>query len=162
MPDISWVNTNVEEQVSSVFLGSVMLPGEEGPGLEASVEMKSDHVRMYTGDEELGAWQNGDFDVSPSGKGSFKLDLGGEHVYFTPSSPSKFAEAMAVPLQPDQPVDEKPKYDIDAAIDEAIANVKPLTSVNDDDDILSKPLLGAIVVVSGALMAGIAGMAVLL
>jgi hypothetical protein len=162
LPDICWVSTNVEEQVSSVFLGSVMLPGEEGPGLEASVEMGHDRVRMYTGDEELGTWQHDDFDVSPSGKGAFRLDVGGEQVYFTPSSPSKFAEAMEVPLQPEQSVDDKPKYDIDAAIDEAIANVKPLTSVNDDDDILSKPLFGAIVVVSGALMAGLAGMAAFL
>ena len=148
--------------MSSVFLGSVMLPGEQGPGLEASVEMAGDEVRMYTGSEELGAWQHEEFAVSPSGKGSFQLDLGGEQVFFTPSSPSKFAEAMAVPLQPEQPADDKPKYDIDAAIDEAIANVMPLRSVNDDDDILSKPLLGAIVVVSGALMAGLAGMAFLI
>ena len=139
-----------------------MLPGEQGPGLEASVEMAGDEVRMYTGSEELGAWQHEEFAVSPSGKGSFQLDLGGEQVFFTPSSPSKFAEAMAVPLQPEQPADDKPKYDIDAAIDEAIANVMPLRSVNDDDDILSKPLLGAIVVVSGALMAGLAGMAFLI
>ena len=148
--------------MSSVFLGSVMLPGEQGPGLEASVEMAGDEVRMYTGSEELGAWQHEEFAVSPSGKGSFQLDLGGEQVFFTPSSPSKFAEAMAVPLQPEQPAEDKPKYDIDAAIDEAIANVMPLRSVNDDDDILSKPLLGAIVVVSGALMAGLAGMAFLI
>ena len=148
--------------MSNVFLGSVMLPGEQGPGLEASVEMAGDEVRMYTGSEELGAWQHEEFAVSPSGKGSFQLDLGGEQVFFTPSSPSKFAEAMAVPLQPEQPADDKPKYDIDAAIDEAIANVMPLRSVNDDDDILSKPLLGAIVVVSGALMAGLAGMAFLI
>ena len=148
--------------MSSVFLGSVMLPGEQGPGLEASVEMADDQVRMYTGSEELGTWQHEEFGVSPSGKGSFQLDLGGEQVFFTPSSPSKFAEAMAVPLQPEQPVDDTPKYDIDAAIDEAIANVMPLKSINDDDDILSKPLLGAIVVVSGALMAGLAGMAFLI
>ena len=38
-------------------------------------------------------------------------------------------------------------------IDEAIANVKPLRSVNDEDDILSKPLLTTIVVVAGALLA---------
>ena len=148
--------------MSSVFLGSVLLPGEEGPGLEASVEMADDEVRMFTGNEELGSWEHNDFAVSPSGKGSFQLDLAGEQVYFTPSSPSKFAEAMAVPLQPEAPADDKPKFDIDAAIDEAIASVKPLKSVNDDDDILSKPLLGAIVVVSGALMAGIAGMAFML
>ena len=161
MTPISAGYHEVEEQVSNVFLGSVMLPGEEGPGLAASVEMADEQVRMFSGTEELGTWRHDDFAVSPSGKGSFKLDLGGEQVFFTPSSPSKFAEAMAVPLQPEQSAD-TPKYDIDAAIDEAIANVRPLTSINDEDDILSKPILGAIVVVSGALMAGMAGMAFML
>ena len=153
--------TTLEEQVSKVFVGSVMLPGDQGPGLEASVEMGEGDVRMYTGDEELGMWGESDFDVSPSGKGSFRLNLGGEMVYFTPSSPSSFAEAMEVPLQAEEPTD-KPKYDIDEAIDEAIANVKPLKSIHDEDDILSKPLLTGIVVISGGLMAGIAGMAFML
>lgn len=154
--------TTVEETVSKVFVGSVMLPGDQGPGLEASVEMGRDDVRMFTGDEELGTWGTSDFDVSPSGKGAFRLNLGGEMVYFTPSSPSSFAEAMEVPLQAEEPVDDKPKYDIDAAIDEAIANVKPLKSIHDEDDILSKPLLTGIVVIAGSLMAGLAGMSFML
>lgn len=155
--------TTVEEQVSKVFVGSVMLPGDQGPGLDASVEMEDGDVRLYTGDEELGAWEESDFDVSPSGKGSFRLSLGGELVYFTPSSPSSFAEAMEVPLQVEEPQEaDKPKYDIDAAIDEAIANVRPLKSIHDEDDILSKPLVTGIVVISGSLMAGLAGMAFML
>jgi len=154
--------TTVEEQVSKVFVGSVMLPGDQGPGLDASVEMGGGDVRMFTGDEELGAWQEHDFDVTPSGKGSFRLDLGGEMVYFTPSSPSSFAEAMEVPLQAEEPQDDKPKYDIDAAIDQAIADVQPLKSIHDEDDILSKPLVTGIVVISGSLMAGLAGMAFML
>lgn len=148
--------------MSKVFVGSVMLPGDQGPGLEASVEMGGGDVRLLTGDEQLGAWEENDFDVSPSGKGSFRLNLGGEMVYFTPSSPSSFAEAMEVPLQAEEPQDDKPKYDIDAAIDEAIENVKPLKGINDEDDILSKPLVTGIVVISGSLMAGLAGMAFML
>lgn len=139
-----------------------MLPGEQGSGLDASMEMTDDGVRMYAGAEELGAWRSSDLMVAPSGKGAFKLDLGGEMVYFTPDAPSKFAEAMSVPLQPEEPADGKPKYDIDAAIDEAIANVKPLKSINDEDDILSKPLMAGILLVSGALMAGLTGMAFLI
>ena len=138
-----------------------MLPGDQGTGLDASMEMNDDNVRMFAGAEELGTWQARDLSVAPSGKGSFRLDLGSEMVYFTPESPSKFAEAMAVPLQPEEPVDTKPTYDIDAAIDEVIANVKPLTSLDDQDDILSTPLLTGILVISGALMAGLAGMAFL-
>jgi len=85
-------------------------------------------------------------------------------LFFTPSSPSSFAEAMHVPLQPEpgKRSSDAPKYDIDAAIDEAIANVKPLRSINDEDDILSKPLLTTIVVVAGALMAGLVGMSFML
>ena len=150
--------------MSKVFAGSVLLPGEQGPGLNASFEMDDESVKLYAGDEELGAWEQTDFDVVPSGKGAFRIALAGEEVFFTPSSPSSFAEAMHVPLQPEpsKGEEEKPKYDIDAAIDEAIANVKPLTDPNANDDILSKPLLTTIVVVSGALMAGLVGMTFML
>lgn len=140
----------------------MLLPGEQGAGLEASVEMGDSGVVLTSGTEQLGSW--GTFNVTPSGKGAFRLDLDDEHVFFTPSSPSSFAEAMQVPLAPevDSAKEEKPKYDIDAAIDEAIANVKPLKSLNDQDDILSKPLLTGILVVSGALMAGLLGMSLLI
>ncbi|MGI9665581.1 MAG: hypothetical protein ACR2N2_00570 [Acidimicrobiia bacterium] len=148
--------------MSKVFVGSVLLPGEQGTGLEASVEMGDSGVTLTSGDEQIGSWD--DYSVSPSGKGAFRLDLDNEHLFFTPSSPSSFAEAMQVPLAPevDTKTEEKPKYDIDAAIDEAIANVKPLKSLNDEDDILSKPVLTGIVVVSGALMAGLVGMSLLI
>ena len=52
--------------------------------------------------------------------------------------------------------------EVDAAIDEAIANVKPLKSIHDEDDILSKPLLATILVVAGSLAVGLIGMSVLL
>ena len=148
--------------MSNVFVGSVLLPGEEGPGLQAAVEMGDTGVRLTAGAEELGRWNS--YDVIPSGKGSFRLDLDGEEVYFTPSSPSRFAEVMQVPLAPEVAPDaeDKPKYDIDAAIDEAIANVKPLKSIHDEDDILSKPLLATILVVAGSLAAGLIGMSLLL
>lgn len=151
--------------MSKVFGGSVLLPGEEGPGLDAAFEMSDETVRLLAGSEELGTWEHAEFDVSPSGKGAFRIGLGSEEVFFAPASPSSFAEAMHVPLQPEATEDsarETPKYDIDAAIDEAIANVKPLRDVGDEDDILSKPLLATIVAVSGALMAGLVGMTFML
>jgi hypothetical protein len=150
--------------MSKVFAGSVLLPGEEGTGLQAAFEVVDDRVRLTSGADELGTWSQQDFDVSPSGKGTFKVALGSEELFFTPSSPSSFAEAMHVPLQPEpgKRSSDAPKYDIDAAIDEAIANVKPLRSINDEDDILSKPLLTTIVVVAGALMAGLVGMSFML
>jgi hypothetical protein len=151
--------------MNKVFNGSVLLSGESGPGLNASFERGSDFVRLFTGDDELGTWQDSEFDVSPTGKGVFTMELGGEKVTFTPSSPSAFAEAMAVPLQPEPSADSpngKPKYDIDAAIDEVIANVRPLTDPNADDDILSKPMLVGIVGTAAVLMVGLVGMSLII
>jgi hypothetical protein len=174
--------------MSKVFTGSVLLPGETGPGLEASLQLDDQTVKLLAGTEELGAWGSRDFDVTPSGKGSFRVALAGEELFFTPSSPASFAEAMSVPLQPEpkesskkdkkdraraakareaQPVNfadkgEAPKYDVDAAIDEWIESVKPLKSIHDEDDILSKPVLTTIVLVAAALMAGLIGMTLML
>lgn len=151
--------------MSQVFAGSVLLPGEQGPGLQAAFEMQKDVVRLMAGTDELGEWGSHDLDVEPSGKGSFKVALGSEEVFFTPSSPSAFAEAMHVPLQPEKKRSAKhtaESYDIDAAIDEAIANVKPLRSIDDEDDILSKPLLTTILILAAALTVGIVGMTLLI
>jgi len=153
--------------MTNEFAGSVLLPGESGPGLEALIHIENDQVRLVAGSEELGSWRQRDFAVKPSGKGSFKMALGGEELFFTPSSPASFAEAMAIPLQPESKKKGKggkdtPSYDIDAAIDELIAQVKPLKSINDEDDLLSKPLLAGIVVIAGALMVGLIGMTFML
>jgi hypothetical protein len=86
------------------------------------------------------------------------MDLAGEILTFTPSSPSAFAEAMTVPLAPDPHRDdrsERPKFDYDAAIDEVIANIKPIRDPNADDEILSKPMLVGIIGLSTAVMAGL-------
>lgn len=144
--------------MSQVFSGTVLLPGETGGGLDSSFEMDDELVWLMSGDDELGSWDRHTCDVSPSGKGSFQLDLDGESLTFTPSSPSAFAEAMTVPLAPDPQSDERserPRFDYDAAIDEVIANVKPLRDPNDEDEILSKPMLVGIVGLSTAVMAGL-------
>lgn len=148
--------------MSQVFAGSVLLPNEQGPGLNASLEIDDSVVSLMAGADALGRWSSSEFDVEPSGKGAFRLALGAEELYFTPSSPAKFAEAMHVPLQPEPSgAKEKPKYDVDAAIDELIAQVRPLTSLDDEDEILSKPLMAGILLASGSLVAGIVGMTVL-
>jgi hypothetical protein len=144
--------------MTQVFSGMVLLPGETGDGLPASFEMDAEFVKLIAGDDELGSWDWETCDVSPSGKGTFQMELSGENLTFTPSSPSAFAEAMEVPLAPALEEDERserPRFDYDAAIDEVIASVKPLRDPNDDDEILSKPMLVGIVGVSTALMAGL-------
>ena len=144
--------------MSQVFSGSVLLPGEDGDGLHATLEIDEELIRLTSGEDELGSWSRDDCDVAPSGKGSFQLDLAGDNLEFTPSSPSAFAETMTVPLAPGPQSDEtseRPRFDYDAAIDEVIANVKPLRDPNDDDEILSKPMLVGIVGVSTAVLAGL-------
>jgi hypothetical protein len=144
--------------MSQVFSGSVLLPGEDGDGLHAALEVDEEFIRLTAGEDELGAWSRDDCDVSPAGKGSFELQLADENLEFMPSSPSAFAETMTVPLAPEPESDQKserPRFDYDAAIDEVIANVKPLRDPSDDDEILSKPMLVGIVGVSTAVMAGL-------
>ncbi|VAV89324.1 hypothetical protein MNBD_ACTINO01-1577 [hydrothermal vent metagenome] len=151
--------------MGQVFDGSILLSGETGPGLHATFERGSEFVRLLTGDDELGTWEDREVAVAPAGKGEFALELGGENLTFRPSSPSAFAEAMSIPLQPEpaaDSADKKPKYDIDAAIDEAIANVRPLTDPNADDDILSRFMLVGILGTAAVLMAGLVGMSLII
>jgi hypothetical protein len=151
--------------MSQVFGGTVLLPGETGGGLDASFEMDDDLVKLLAGDDELGNWDRAACYVAPSGKGSFQMELAGESVSFTPSSPSAFAEAMAVPLAPppqDENQSERPRFDYDAAIDEVIAKVKPIRDPHDGDEILSKPMLVGIVGLSTAVMAGLITMSMAL
>lgn len=153
--------------MSQVFSGSVLLPGESGPGLSASFELGSDFVRLFAGDDELGTWAQRECDVAPAGKGSFSMELGGESLTFTPASPSAFAEAMTVPLQPDPGSRagdhaDKPKYDYDAAIDELIERVTPLRDPNVHDELLSKPMLVGIVGTAAVLMVGLVGMSLII
>ncbi|MCL1594538.1 MAG: hypothetical protein M3132_09320 [Actinomycetia bacterium] len=152
--------------MNQVFTGSVLLPGETGPGLDASFELGSDFVRLFTGDGDLGTWTEREYDVAPVGKGAFKVDLGSEHVVFTPSSPSAFAEAVTVPLQPEpkgkKSDPDRPTFDYDAAIDEMIENVTPRSGLNGEDEILSKPMLVGIVGTAAVLMTGLVGMSLIL
>lgn len=145
--------------MSRVFSGAVLLPGETGSGLTASLELDEALVKLLSGDDELGSWDRTSCDVSPSGKGAFDLVLGSESLTFTPTSPSAFAEAMSVPLAPDPTAttkSDRPTFDYDAAIDEVIARVTPDKAANSDGEILSKPMLVGIVGISTMLMAGLA------
>ena len=151
--------------MSQAFSGTVLLLGETGSGLAASFEMEEDLVHLTAGEDQLGSWDRSACEVAPSGKGSFQMDLAGEILTFAPSSPSAFAEAMTVPLAPNPHRDdrsERPSFDYDAAIDEVIANVMPLRDPNDDDEILSKPMLFGIVGLSTAVMAGLVTMSMAL
>lgn len=79
------------------FAGTLLLPGEEGPGLDAVIESADTDIKLLTGEEELGSWSQGECEVTPTGDGAFKVVLGGEMVLFVPDAPRQFAEAMAEP-----------------------------------------------------------------
>ena len=150
--------------MSTVFRGAALLPGETGDGLFALLEMDDQHVRLFSGDDELGSWEYDQCDVVPSGKGSFQMDLAGELLTFVPESPSAFAEAMTIPLAPEPSTEvdvQRPKYDYDSAIDEVIARVKPPGDVS-DDEILTKPVLVGIIGLSTMVIAGLATVSVML
>ncbi len=150
--------------MSRVFRGAVNLPGETGDGLNASLEMDDEIIRLIAGGEELGSWERARCNVVPSGKGSFQMDLAGELVSFVPESPSAFAEAMTIPLSPEPQAgaeEQRPKYDYDAAIDEVIARVTPHTEA-DHDDLLTKPILVGIVGLSTMVIVGVATVSVML
>jgi len=136
----------------------VLLPGESGQGLNASLEIGSDFVRLTAGDAELGTWSHGDCEVSPDGNGSFGMALAGERVTFTPESHAPFAEAVRVFVQPvagmrDSADSEESTYDFDGAIDDAVVRVQKLR--RPDDDILSMPVLVGIVAIALVLIVGL-------
>jgi len=80
--------------MTTVFHGDVLLPGETGSGLAASLELVDDQMTLASGSEVLATWSSTEALFEASGDGSFHLNLQGEDVYFRPDSPMAFANAM--------------------------------------------------------------------
>ncbi len=80
------------------FTGDVLLPGEVGSGLAATLTLDPERVTLTSGDNQLGSWDRSDYLIAPEQNGSFNLTLGGESVLFRPDSPSEFAGASEIPL----------------------------------------------------------------
>jgi hypothetical protein len=142
--------------MSQAFAGTLLLPGEEGPGLAAVLETIEADVKLLTGAEELGSWNLDECNVTDVGKGSFKVVLGGEMVLFKPDTPIQFAEALSIPLEP------APKSTPLAARIEAQsegkkkkqaepAKIEPLKSVG-KDDILGRTVMFLVMAVSCVLI----------
>jgi hypothetical protein len=83
--------------MAHAFAGTLLLPGEEGPGLDAVIETVDTDVKLVTGEEELGSWSQEDCEVTPAGDGEFRVVLGGETVLFIPDAPTQFADALTEP-----------------------------------------------------------------
>lgn len=134
--------------MTKTFTGAVMLPGEAGNGLEATLCLDPERVTLTAGDSQLGSWDRADYLITPESNGSFGLTLGGETLVFRPDSPSEFSSTSAVPLA--EPLDIKaerkakakskskskskaPAADAeDNYVNAAIANIRPLSDPNDD------------------------------
>ena len=127
--------------MTKTFTGAVVLPGDAGNGLEATLSLDPERVTLTAGDSQLGSWDRADYLISPESNGSFGLTLGGETLVFRPDSPSEFSTTSAVPLA--EPADAKksrqPATSLaeteDSYVDGAIANVRPFKNPLDDGDV---------------------------
>ncbi len=84
--------------MTKTFTGDVLLPGEAGGGLAATLTLDPERVTLTSGDSQLGSWDRSDYLITPEQNGSFNLTLGGESILFRPDSPSEFAGASEIPL----------------------------------------------------------------
>ena len=125
--------------MTKTFTGDVLLPGDAGGGLAATLCLDPERVTLTSGDNQLGSWHHSDYLITPEQNGSFNLTLGGESVLFRPDSPAEFAGAAAVPFaetvssraQPIRPL----VKDDDDYLDELVATVKPIRNPLDDGGI---------------------------
>ena len=143
--------------MSQAFAGTLLLPGEEGPGLDAVLETVATDIKLVTGEEELGSWAQAECAVTPTGDGAFKVVLGGEIVVFVPDAPIQFAEAMTEP----EPAKSTPLASrIEAQTsgtsmtETKATKIEPLKSVG-KDDVLSRSVTMMIVAMSCVLIAAL-------
>lgn len=149
--------------MTKTFTGSVMLPGDVGNGLEATLSLDPERVTLTAGDSQLGSWDRADYLVTPESNGSFGLTLGGETLLFRPDSPSEFSTTSAVPMaeplamkaEPDPKPKGKSKAKSPAATEDsyvnaAIAAIRPLSDPNDDGG-LSKGFVTIVTVLAIAI-----------
>jgi hypothetical protein len=126
--------------MTKTFTGAVMLPGEAGNGLEATLSLDPERVTLTAGDSQLGSWDRADYLITAESNGAFGLTLGGETLLFRPDSPSEFSSTSAVPmaeplLPRDKPAGAAPSDTVateNTYIDAAITGIRPLKDPNDD------------------------------
>lgn len=142
--------------MGNAFAGTLLLPGEDGPGLDAVLETLEDEVMLTAGTEHLGSWDQTDCTIAPVGEGAFKMVLGGEMVLFTPETPAQFAEAMSDPSG-DHVIQSSPLAERIAAhaSDEPRKKpekVMPLISVAKGDEVFGRTVVTMIIAVSSVLI----------
>ena len=142
--------------MGSAFAGTLLLPGEDGPGLDAVLETLEDEVMLTAGAEHLGSWNQTDCKVAPVGEGAFKIVLGGEMVLFTPETPAQFAEAMSDPsddyVVQASPLAERIAAHADDKPKKKPEKVMPLVSVAKGDEVFGRTVVTMIIAVSCVLI----------
>lgn len=144
--------------MGSAFAGTLLLPGEEGPGLAAVLETVEDEIMLTAGNEHLGSWTQERCQVAPVGEGSFKVVLDGEMVLFTPDTPAQFAEALSDPTS-DRATEAFPLAERIAAHGKdgrsskrTQEKVMPLISVAKGDQVFGRTVVTMVVAVSSVLI----------
>jgi hypothetical protein len=125
--------------MTKTFTGDVLLPGDTGDGLSATLCLDPERVTLTSGDNQLGSWDRSDYLIAPEQNGSFNLTFGGESLLFRPDSPSDFAGASEVPLAAAvsshaQVLRPRVIDDYDY-LDELVADVKPIRNPLDNGGI---------------------------
>lgn len=135
--------------MTTVFHGDVLLPGETGSGLAASLQVEDELVTLASGSEVLATWQPDDAVVEDSGDGAYRLNVEGDYVFFRPDSPLAFAKAMnrtqpgrrvAVEEEPAAPPRPAPAPVAVAPqpMPERVQPSAPAPSSNDDDAVIDE------------------------
>jgi hypothetical protein len=124
--------------MTKTFTGDVLLPGDAGSGLAATLTLDPERVTLTSGDNQLGSWDRSDYQIVPEHNGSFSLTLGGEALLFRPDTPSEFAGASDIPLAATvsshaQVI--RPLMKDDDYLDELVADVKPIRNPLDNGGI---------------------------
>jgi len=144
--------------MSQAFAGTLLLPGEEGPGLDAVLETIETDVKLLTGEEELGSWAQAECAVTSAGEGAFKVVLGGEMVVFLPDTPIQFAEAMTEPepVVKSTPLAARIEAQTNGKPKKASkpAKIEPLKSVG-KEEVLGRTITMMIIAVSSVLIVGL-------
>ena len=144
--------------MGSAFAGTLLLPGEDGPGLDAVLETIEDEIMLTAGTEHLGSWALGECSVTSVGEGAFKLNLGGEMVLFTPATPTQFAEALTDPASDDNVTASPLAERIAAHVGDRPTEkdkpdkVMPLISVAKGDEVFGRTVVTMVIAVTSVLV----------
>ena len=150
--------------MTKTFTGDVLLPGDTGGGLSATLCLDPERVTLTSGDNQLGSWDRSDYLIAPEQNGAFNLTFGGESLLFRPDSPSDFAGAAEVPLaaavSSHAQVLRPRVTDDDDYLDELVADVKPIRNPLDDGGISNAfvvvmALLAAVISVAAVVTASL-------